>query len=57
MMVPLFSCYFMLIDSNHLHDVNELKTKLGKEFYMKDLSVVKKILGMEIHGERGANKL
>lgn len=31
----------MLIVSNHLHDVNELKTKLGKEFDMKDVGVAK----------------
>lgn len=38
----------ILIASNHLHDVNELKNKLGKEFDMKDLGAGKKILGMEI---------
>lgn len=47
----------MLIAANHLHDVNELKTKLGKEFDMKDLGAAKKILGMEIHRDRGAKKL
>lgn len=47
----------MLIVVNHLNDVNELKTKFGKEFDMKDLGVVKKILGMKIHRDRGANKL
>lgn len=39
----------MLIAANHLRDVNESKTKLGKEFDTKDLGVTKKILGMEIH--------
>lgn len=47
----------ILIVANHLHDVNELNTKLGKEFDMKDLGAAKNILGMEIHGDRGANKL
>jgi hypothetical protein len=38
----------MLIAANHLHDVNELKILLGKEFDMKDLGAAKRILGMEI---------
>lgn len=46
----------MLIYANHLNDVNELKTKLGKEFDMKDLGAAKMILGMEIHRDRGTNK-
>lgn len=37
----------MFIHANHLHDVNKLKTKLGKDFDMKDLGDAKKILGME----------
>lgn len=39
----------MLIAANHLHDVNKLKIKLGKEFDIKNLGAAKKILGMEIH--------
>ena len=39
----------MLIASNHLCDVNELKSMLGKEFDMKDFGPTKKILEMEIH--------
>lgn len=38
----------MLVDANHLHDANELKIMLRKEFDMKYLDVAKKILGMEI---------
>lgn len=53
----LFYVDDMLIVVNHLHEVNELKTKLGKEFDMKDMGVVKKILGMYIHREKVANKL
>lgn len=37
----------MIIDTNHLHDANELKILLGKEFDMKDLCVTKKIFGMK----------
>ena len=40
----------MLMFGNHLHDVNELKSLLSKEFDMKDLGPTKKILGMEILG-------
>lgn len=46
-----------LITANHLHYVNDLITKLGKESDMKDMDAAKKILGMEIHRDRGANKL
>ena len=38
----------MLITSNHLCDVNELKSLLSKEFDMKDLGPSKKILEIEI---------
>nr|ABN05761.1 hypothetical protein MtrDRAFT_AC148775g34v2 [Medicago truncatula] len=47
----------MLIATNNLHDVNELKIMLKKEFDMKDLGVAKKILGMEIHRDKSARKL
>lgn len=33
----LFYVDDMLIVANHLHDVNDLKTNLGKDFHMKDL--------------------
>lgn len=39
----------MLIATNHLRDVIELKILLGNEFYMKDLGTAKKLLIMEIH--------
>ncbi|RDX73553.1 hypothetical protein CR513_46819, partial [Mucuna pruriens] len=42
----------MLINANHLHDVNELKNFLRKEFDAKNLSVAKKILGMDIHRDK-----
>lgn len=60
MMVLLFSCYCMddmLIVSNHLYDVNELKIMLEKKFDMKDLDVPKKNLVMEIHMDMSARKL
>uniref|UniRef100_A0A2N9J203 Integrase catalytic domain-containing protein n=1 Tax=Fagus sylvatica TaxID=28930 RepID=A0A2N9J203_FAGSY len=38
-------------------EVNRLKSLLHKEFEMKDLGAAKKILGMEIHRDRGARKL
>lgn len=34
----------MLVVTNNLHDVNELKIMLGKEFDMKDLGIAKKIM-------------
>lgn len=34
----------MLIVTNHLHDINKLKIKLGKEFDMKDLDYTKNII-------------
>jgi len=47
----------MLIASNHLRDVNELKSLLSKEFEMKDLGPAKKILRMEIHKDRKSRRL
>ena len=47
----------MLIAAKNWHDVMELKALLGKEFDMKDLGDAKKILGMEIHRDRGSRKL
>ena len=47
----------MLITTKSWHDVIELKALLGKEFDIKDLGTAKKILGMEIHRDRGYRKL
>jgi hypothetical protein len=47
----------MLIAVNHLHDVNELKILLSKEFDMKGLGATKRILGMKIHWDMGPRKL
>src|ERR1044072_5483685 len=47
----------MLIVANHWDDVNDLKAKLSREFDMKDLEAVKKILGMEILRDRSEKKL
>lgn len=64
--MSLYDCSFVflllfvkdiLIASNHLNDVNELKIMLGKEFDMKDLGDAKKILAMEIHRDKIARKL
>lgn len=46
----------MLISSNHLCDVNESKSMLGKEFEIYDLGPTKKILGMDIHKDRRSKK-
>ena len=46
-----------LIASNHLCDVNELKSLLSKEFDIKDLGLAKKILRMEIHKDRKSRQL
>ena len=47
----------MLITSNHLCDVNELKSLLSKEFDMKDLGPTKNILEIEIHMDRKFRRL
>jgi hypothetical protein len=47
----------MLIAAKSMCEVNRLKSLLHKEFEMKDLGAAKKILGMEIHRDRGARKL
>lgn len=62
LMMTLFFFLLLYIDdiliiANHLHDVNELKSMLVKEFNMKDLGVTKKILGMEIFKNMSARKL
>ncbi|KAL4340184.1 hypothetical protein GQ457_08G037420 [Hibiscus cannabinus] len=47
----------MSIPAKNMFDVIGLKALLSQEFDMKDLEVVKKILGMEIHRDRGSRKL
>ncbi|CAA0811530.1 Uncharacterized mitochondrial protein AtMg00810 [Striga hermonthica] len=47
----------MLIAANNMSDIIDLKDLLSQEFEMKDLGVAKKILGMEIRGDRGSKKL
>jgi hypothetical protein len=47
----------MFIAAKSIVEVNKLKVLLSKEFDMKDLSTVKKILGMEIRRDRDAKKL
>ncbi|KAL0368121.1 UNVERIFIED_CONTAM: Retrovirus-related Pol polyprotein from transposon TNT 1-94 [Sesamum calycinum] len=47
----------MLIAAKNMYDVLALKALLSQEFDMKDLDVATKILGMEIHRDRGSRKL
>ena len=47
----------MLIAAKSIVEVNKLKVLLSREFNMKDLGASKKILGIEIHRDRDANKL
>ena len=47
----------MLIASKNLHEIARLKALLSREFQMKNLGAVKKILGMEIHRDRGNGRL
>ena len=47
----------MLIVCKNMSEIKELKTQLQGEFEMKNLGVVKKILGMEIHRDRKIGKL
>ena len=42
----------MLIAANSIGEIDKLKTRLNKEFEMKDLGDAKKILGMEITRDR-----
>ena len=53
----LLYVYDMLIVAKSIVGVNKLKILLSKEFDMKDLGAAKKILGMEIHRDRDANRL
>ena len=47
----------MLIVIKSMSKVNKLKTLLSREFDMKDLGVVKKILGIDIHRDRATMRL
>lgn len=47
----------MLIAAKDLTEIHILKSRLKSEFEMKDLGAAKKILGMEIKRDRGANRL
>jgi hypothetical protein len=47
----------MLVAGSNMHDINVLKNKLANSFAMKDLGVVKKILGMRITRDRKNRKL
>jgi hypothetical protein len=47
----------MLIAAKSIVEVNKLKVLLSREFDMKDLGAVKKILGMEIRRDRDAKRL
>ncbi|KAK4409354.1 Retrovirus-related Pol polyprotein from transposon TNT 1-94 [Sesamum angolense] len=47
----------MLIGAKNMHDVLTLKALLSQEFEMKDVGATTKILGMEIHKDRGSRKL
>ena len=47
----------MLIARSNMHDINVLKRKLASSFVMKDLGVVKQILGMRITRDMKNQKL
>jgi hypothetical protein len=47
----------MLVAGSNMQDINVLKKKLDNSFVMKDLGVVKKILGMRIKRDRKNHKL
>ena len=47
----------MLIATKDKEEIRKVKVQLSKEFEMKDLGATKKILGMEILGNRKADKL
>ena len=47
----------MLVAGSNMHDINVLKRKLENSFSMKDLGVVKKILGMRITRDGKNRKL
>lgn len=47
----------MLIATNYLHGIKEIKIMLAKDFDMKDLGVDKKILSIKIHRDKSDRKL
>lgn len=47
----------MLIVGRDMSKINKIKAQLSGEFEMKDLGAANKILGMEIHRDREAEKL
>ena len=47
----------MLVAAKGKQEIVKLKSLLSSEFDMKDLGVAKKILGIEIHRDRGTGKL
>lgn len=47
----------MLIASHNKSTINDLMASLNGEFKKKDLSAVKKILGMEIQGNQNVDKI
>ncbi|KAL0293414.1 UNVERIFIED_CONTAM: Retrovirus-related Pol polyprotein from transposon TNT 1-94 [Sesamum radiatum] len=47
----------MVIAAKSMHDILALKALLSQEFEMKDSGAATKILGMEIHRDRGSRKL
>jgi len=47
----------MLIATRNKTHIQKLKAQLKKEFDMKDLGKVKKILGMEITRDRGSGRI
>ena len=47
----------MLVVDSNMQDINVLKRKLSKSFFMKDLGVTKKIFGMRITRDKKYIKL
>jgi hypothetical protein len=47
----------MLLIGNNMNEIKEVKKKLSSKFNMKDLGVVKFIMGMEIKRDRATRKL
>jgi len=47
----------MLVIGHNKDQVQELKAQLAREFDMKDLEPVNKILGMQIHQDRNSKKI
>ena len=47
----------MLVAAKSKQEIVKLKSLLSSEFDMKDFGAAKKILGIEIHRDKGAGKL